>query len=117
MSILDVISVHLRASAVKNQIYQPIGLRGLMCHCQIKMKQLFQMLWTKIKGSKKVICALASEKTKDLIFIKELVEAGTIKSVIDRCYPLEQTAEAHRHIEKGHRRGHIVITVEHNNKT
>jgi len=109
-------------------IFDTVG-KSSFSHCKSSLKQrgvylttvlslvdLLQVLWTSRVGSKKAKVAFAglrpaSEMTKDLIFIRELMEAGKLKPVIDRTYPLEQIVEAHRYVEKGHKKGNVVITL------
>lgn len=106
-------------------IFDTVGKTSFL-HCKGALKKkgvylatfpgaaiIFQMLWTSMVGSKKVIFAATSFKYSgaDLSFLKELIESGKYKAVIDKRYPLEQIAEAHSYVETGHKKGNVVITI------
>jgi NADPH:quinone reductase-like Zn-dependent oxidoreductase len=77
---------------------------------------MLQGPWISMTGSQKIgNMGVAKPNQNDLVIMKELLEAGKVKPVIDRCYPLSEVPDAIRYLEEGHAQGKVVITVAHNN--
>jgi len=94
--------------------------RGIYVQTGGSMAQMSQAMlqgpWISMTGSKKMgNMGVAKPNQKDLMIMKELLEAGKVKPVIDRCYPLSEVADALRYLEEGHAHGKVVITVAQNN--
>ncbi len=75
------------------------------------ISQMLRAPWTSLTSSKQVITQFARETVEDLDHLRELIEAGQLRSVVDRSYPLEQAAEAHRYVETGRKKGNVVLTI------
>jgi len=86
---------------------------GVFLQNIMELSDVVRALWTSITGRKKIKGGVAIGNQKGMRLIAELAAAGTLKPVIDRCYPLEKVAEAFKYVEQGHKKGNVVITVEH----
>lgn len=92
---------------------------GIFLESALTAEIIPMMLWTSRFGEKKAAIEFTGlmppeERSKNLVFIKELIEAGEIKAVIDKTYPMDQISEAHRYVDTGRKKGNVVITIPHN---
>ena len=79
----------------------------------IELATIFQMLRHSVGSDKQIVGTIANTSHEDLVFIRDLVESGEFKAVIDRSYPFEEMAAAHRYADTGRKKGNVVVLLEH----
>lgn len=106
----DVIFDTVKAISVSKST-RSLHKNGTMILSAAGMKEMLQGLWISKTSSQRVLTGVISHTAADIILLKELMEAGKYKPVIDRIYSLDQIAEAHAYVERGHKKGNVSITI------
>jgi NADPH:quinone reductase-like Zn-dependent oxidoreductase len=104
--IFDAVNTISVAQALKS-----VTKKGIMILSAAGMSEMLQGFWISKTSSRKVITGVISHKAADIHFLRELFEAGKFIPVIDRTYALEQISEAHAYVERGHKRGNLIINI------
>ena len=88
-----------------------LNKNGVLLLANTELSLLYKGLWTAISSNKKVIAGVIKESAQQMNYFKELIEVGELKSVIDKIYTLEQIAEAHTYVDKGHKKGNVIVSI------
>lgn len=108
--VYDVIFDTVNKTSFSNNL-KVLSKKGVLLLSAAEMPQMMRGAWTNMTGGRKVVTGVNGEKTEDMVFLAGLIEAGKMKAVIDRSYPLEDMVAAHTYIEQGHKKGNVAIEV------